>query len=39
MVLDGRRNETENNDVFEKKMVMLATQDPCDDCTHWVGRI
>jgi hypothetical protein len=39
MVLDGRQHEAKNNDVLEKKIMLLGMQDPCDDCTHWVGKI
>lgn len=39
MVLDGRQRKEINYEFNKFIEDALNTNDPCDDCTHWVGKI
>ena len=39
MVLDGRRNKTVSDEVTTKALIAKQYCDPCDDCTHWIGKM
>lgn len=39
MVLDGRHRQTDNHKDTKKSVTENNPCDPCDDCSHWAGKI